>query len=402
MNLTIGIRFIRYSIVVLAFCVVFWVHVGSAQDSRDFGSRDFDSRDFDSIRSFLDDSVKNGTVAGGSLLIFQEGQVAFQTGFGFADIQSKRPFEIQTPAIVASISKPMLGTTLFRLSETSQFKLTAPITDFLPEFKNRKLKSGELLVRPPSLIELLTHSSGLRSDNAKLGRIWFQDWTRDQKLEDVVRKVARDFPFASQPGTKFAYSGIGTDVAARIGEKVSGLSRNEMLLVHFCRPLGMNDTFYRDSTGLEEHGAEMPTHYYRKKETGKLLKAKDRPLAKEDRYSSSGGTVISTAPDLLKWLLMLRNRGMHQSRPYLSQSTIASMLKEQTKGKISAGGLFVRNRDEIGLPARYGHTGSSGTNVWIDFETDTIGIMLTQTRGSDIKPFRLELERRVMDVIHSR
>ena len=62
-------------------------------------------------------------------------------------------------------------------------------------------------------------------------------------------------------------------------------------------------------------------------------------------------------------------------------------------------GFFVRERDDVGDIKRIGHTGSSGTNCWIDYEHNCIGIMLTQTRGKDIKAFRIELEKRLMQCI---
>ncbi len=96
---------------------------------------------------------------------------------------------------------------------------------------------------------------------------------------------------------------------------------------------------------------------------------------------------------------MIRNEGMNGENVFLTKSAYTKMLKENALSKITAGGLFVRERDESGDPTAFGHTGSSDTNIWIDFERDTIGIMLTQTRGSDIRPFRIELERRIMDLV---
>ena len=105
--------------------------------------------------------------------------------------------------------------------------------------------------------------------------------------------------------------------------------------------------------------------------------------------------MISTAPDLARWLLMIRNKGKHRGEAYLKRETIDGLLRKHSRGRNARGGLFIRKKDEDGGGVVFGHTGSSGTNCWIDSERDLIGIMLTQTKGKQIKPFRLELEKRI-------
>ena len=335
-------------------------------------------------------------MAGGTLLVHHKGETVFHEGFGYADIKSKKPFPSDAPVVIASISKPVVGTTLYRLMELGKLDVADPVAKHLPKMKKATLESGEPLVRSPTITELLTHTAGLRFDSAPKGRIWFQDWVRDQTLEYVVDRVITEFPSKAQPGTKFAYSGIGTDIAARIGEISTGLPRNEMLTTYLSKPLEMEHTFFRDSVGIDRLDREMPTRYRIDKKSGEFTIYKGRDIAPKNRYSSSGGTVVSTAPDLLRWLQMIRNGGRHNDEVYLSEKNISAMLTKHKIGPNARGGLFVREEDAGGKPTRYGHTGSSGTNIWIDLEHDVIGIMLTQTSGRDIKAFRIELEKRVM------
>jgi CubicO group peptidase (beta-lactamase class C family) len=345
----------------------------------------------------LKESVANATVAGGSVLVLHDGDIVFETGFGFENLKTKQPFRIDTPAVIASISKPLLGTATFHLVEAGKLDVAVPISEYLPEFQELKLESGEAVHRAPTMIELLTHTSGLRHSDAADGRPWLASWTRGQPLSLVVAKYAREFPFKAQPGTRYAYSGIGTDVAARVTEVVTGKPRNELLIQEVCRPLGMSHTFYRDENAVNQ-SAPMPTRYYRGK-NGKLLVRNNRPLTPPNTYSSSGGSIISTAPDMARWLLMIRNGGVHEGKPYLSSETIQRMLNGHHTGTNAQGGFFIRKKGEAGRPAVIGHTGSSGTNCWIDFEHDTIGIMLTQTRAKDIKPFRIALEKRITECV---
>ncbi|PHR90795.1 MAG: hypothetical protein COA78_34405 [Blastopirellula sp.] len=353
------------------------------------------AQDFSAVRALLKDAVSQQQVAGGTVLVLHRGEVVFEESFGFADILSKTPFKADTPVIVASISKPLLGTAAFRLAEQGKLDHSAAISDYLPEFSSVKLESGEVITRAPTLTELFTHTSGMRNSEAPGGRPWFAKWTEGTPLADVVKRYASEFPFQANPGKRYAYSGIGTDVAARVLEVASGQPRNVLLVAHVAKPLGMTSTFYRDARSLKQIG-RMPTRYFHGKK-GKLLKSTLRPVPPTNTYSSSGGSIISTAPDLARWLMMIRNQGQHEDEAFLKPETITAMLHEFPLSKNAQGGLFIREKDATGRAIVVGHSGSSGTNCWINFKQDVIGIMLTQTRGSDIKQFRIELEKRVTE-----
>lgn len=353
--------------------------------------------DFTTLDSFLQKSVEEGTVAGGSVLILHQGEVVHQTGFGYSDLESKTPFPADAPVIIASISKPILATAAFRLVEKDKLDMAAPISTYLEKFKNSKLESGEPLNRPPTIGELFTHTSGMRNDEAPGGRPWFRTWVKGKPLSEVIDRFATEFPFKAQPGTRYAYSGIGTDVAARVLEVTSGQPRNRLLVNEVTQPLGMTKTFYLDADSLKQTGP-MPSRYYHDKK-GHLALLPKRFTPPPQTYSPSGGTIISTASDLARWLLMIRNKGQHQEKAYLSPDTISLMLTRFPKSNNAHGGLFVRRKHANGKGFRFGHTGSSGTNCWIDFENDIIGIVLTQTTGQDTPDFRPAYEKLVTECL---
>lgn len=352
--------------------------------------------DFSSVRSLLNDVVEEGKIAGGSVLVMYRGEVVFEEGFGYADLNEKIPFQVDTPAVIASISKPLLGTAAFRLAEHGNLNLTQPISEYIPEFQKAKLETGAVSKRAPTMIELFTHTSGLRFDDAPEGRPWFAKWTKGKPLAQVVERYARDFPLKAQPGTRYAYSGIGTDVAARVLEVTTRLPRNELLVAEVTKPLGMTHTFYRDAESLK-HFDLMPKRYYCDKGDAFQL-SKSRSIPPVNTYSSSGGSIISTAPDLARWLLMIRNGGEIEGKPFLASKTVAQMLADAPRSKNACGGLFIRERGENGEPLVIGHSGSSGTNCWIDFKNDILAVVLTQTKGEYINNFRAEMEKRVTGV----
>lgn len=331
-------------------------------------------------------------VAGGVVLVIHRGEQIFSTEFGFENIESGTQFHAESPFAVASISKPLLGTALYRLVDAQQLDVDLPVSEYLPEFADCRLESGEALERAPTTTELLTHISGIRYDRADKGRIWYLSWTQGQSLDAVVSHIASEFPFKAQPGTRYAYSGIGTDVAARVGEVVSGLARNQLLDEQLASPLGMANTFYATAQGFAARELALPTRYYHDKDTGELRTGRRRVPPQDGHYNASGGGVVSTAPDLAKWLMMLRAGGkLPDGTSFLTDENLELMLTPVEGSYNAQGGLFVRRRDEDNNPVKYKHTGSTGTTVWIDFEHDIIGIILTQTSSSS--EFRTGLEQ---------
>ena len=96
---------------------------------------------------------------------------------------------------------------------------------------------------------------------------------------------------------------------------------------------------------------------------------------------------------------MIRNHGKHQGKAYLSETTISTMLSHLPKGRHTSCGFFARKKSDSGTLQVIGHSGSSGTECWIDFENDIIGILLTQTKATDIKKFRSAARDRVTGLL---
>lgn len=137
----------------------------------------------------------------------------------------------------------------------------------------------------------------------------------------------------------------------------------------------------------------MPTRYQRR-DDGTLVLRRKYPVPLVNDYSSSGGSVISTAADLANWLLMFRNNGMHHDERYLETETVEEMLTRVPNSSNSRCGFFIRKKSSDGKATVVGHTGSSGTNCWVNFKEDLVAVTLTQTSGN-VKQFRIELEKRI-------
>ena len=156
--------------------------------------------DFSSVQALCDQAVADGKVAGGSVLVLHAGKVHLAHAFGYADIETQTPFTLETPVVVASISKPLLATVSHRLAARGDLDLSKPISQLIPAFETSRLESGERITRAPTVQELITHTSGIRYEKAPGGRPWFAAWTPGKTMAQVVGKYARDYP--RRPGTE--------------------------------------------------------------------------------------------------------------------------------------------------------------------------------------------------------
>ncbi len=325
-----------------------------------------------SLQRFLDESVEKGAIAGGVALLQKDGEMLFAHAFGYADVEAQKPFQLDTPVVVASISKPMLATVAFRLQDKQLLQLSDRVSQWITAF--------EPVDRGMLVQQLITHTSGLPADRSLSARPWLSEWTAGLSLAQVVAAYPHRHPPGAGAGTRFAYSGLGTDVLARCLEVASSKNRNALLKRELSSPLGLRATGYRSR---ENAITSRLATAYEKGANGSLIVRRARRLVPDAEYSSSGGGVISTAPDLVIWLQALLG---WRDEEFLSPEARATFFSKAQRSKTTMGGMFVRDVDRDGRPQIVGHTGSSGGDCWIDLQHGVIGVFLTQTKRQDIEP----------------
>ena len=136
-------------------------------------------------------------------MIVQRNRVVFAEAVGFADLETKLPLRADAIFDVRSISKPVTATGAMLLLESGKFSLDDPIEKYLPEFRRVQVAdSGRLGVPPrqPTILNLLTHTSGIPVDRPKA----IENLTRtmDRSLTEVVRLIATQ-PLDFAPGEKW-------------------------------------------------------------------------------------------------------------------------------------------------------------------------------------------------------
>lgn len=310
----------------------------------------------------MEKAVADENMPGGVLLVGHNGHVVYRKAFGFRSLEPRR--EAMTPDTIfdlASLTKCIATTTsVMKLVEDGRVRLNDPVAAYLREFgQNGK---QDITVR-----ELMTHYSGLAPD---------LDLTQTWSGREAAFRMAMEQKPANPPGTKFVYSDINFEVLGFLVEKVSGVPLNEFAAKEVFAPLGMKHTRYLPPEDWKVKIA--PTQY--DEENHMLRGVVHDPTARRMGGVAGHAGLFSTADDLAVFAEELL-----RGSKVLSRVAVEKMSTPQTPANAaSVRGLgwdidspFASNRGELLPVGSFGHTGFTGTSLWIDPSTDTYVILLT-------------------------
>ena len=185
------------------------------------------------VDALVEAQMKELGVPGVAIGIVKDGALVYAKGFGVTKSEGGAPVTPGTVFQLSSISKTFTATAILQLVEQGKVDLDAPVTKYLPYFVLADGRQDEITVR-----HLLTHRSGL-PDSDWTNTAVFKEARSDEKaLEDQVRS-AREVSLPFDPGTQFAYSGMGYEALGDIIAKVSGQSYEAYITEHIFVPLGM-------------------------------------------------------------------------------------------------------------------------------------------------------------------
>src|SRR5579871_6560597 len=306
---------------------------------------------------------------------------------------------MQTDSIfqIMSMTKNFTGVAVMMLVDEGKVELRQPIEHYLPEFRGIQVEErfngrGAVHppVHPPTVCELMDHTSGLGGDPE--GEMADNPRTMRVPLADAVRFYAHSH-LQFEPGARWSYSNMGIATLGRLIEVISGEDYVHFVRTHILEPLGMRDTFYFPPEDKKDRIALVYLH-----KDGKLVRAGDDILAGDAakyrpgaKYPAPEFGLYSTAPDLVKFYQMLLNGGEYGGRRYLSKQAVQTMTRVFTPDVRPSGWLGgtgygltfeIVNQPEGTLlmhsPGTFGHGGAFGTEGWIDPKNDLIRIMLVQ------------------------
>ncbi len=301
-----------------------------------------------------------------------------------AIVPTREPVTLDTIFDIASLTKVVATTpALMKLFEQGKVRMTDPVTAYLPEFQGGH---SEITVR-----DLMTHFSGLRPD-LDLDPPW-------SGYDTGIRRALIDKP-AAPAGTRFVYSDINFILLGEIVRRMSGHPLDEFAREQIFEPLGMRDTMFRPPESLRSRIA--PT------EVETATKIPLRGVVHDPTARFMGGVaghagVFSTGDDLAKYASMLLAGGESDGTRVVSSLTIqrfASPNSPPDQPVLRGLGWDIDSpysapRGELFPVGSYGHTGFTGTSLWLDPASHTFVVLLTNSvhlaPGRNINPIRAKV-----------
>jgi len=331
----------------------------------------------------IDQAVREDKIPGAVLLVGHQGKVVYRKAYGYrALVPDKEPMTVDTIFDIASLTKIVATTSgLMKLYDQGRIRLDDPVTKYLPSFQRGH--SG-ITVR-----DLATHFSGLRPD-LDLQPPW-------HGYETGIRKALIDKP-ANPPETKFVYSDINFILLGEIVHRLSGVPENEYVKRILFDPLGMKETGYLPSPSLKLRIApteELPN--------GLLRGVVDDPTARNMGGVAGDAGVFSTADDLGKFCQMILDGGHGVFRA----ETIRKFTTPETPATqpiLRGIGWDIQSpysgpRGDLFPVGSFGHTGYTGTSIWIDPASQTYVVLLTNSVHPHVRKAITPLRGKVATIV---
>ncbi|MEQ1865266.1 MAG: serine hydrolase domain-containing protein, partial [Micropepsaceae bacterium] len=236
--------------------------------------------------------VASGEIPGVTVVIVQNGGIAFKAGYGFADIRARIPVDPdRTRFRVASISKLFTATAVMQLVEQGKIDLNADVNTYLGGFK-----IPPTYAEPVTLANILTHTAGFDDRYLEIGA------PLSQQVEPLGSYLARSMPpRVLPPGQTFAYSNHAFGLAGHIVESVSGQEFGAYVQANVFAPLGMSNSTFGVPYPVPQ---DIAVPYFKGgKENGFARSELDRM-----RFGPAGD-LITTAADMAPFMLAHLNRG---------------------------------------------------------------------------------------------
>jgi uncharacterized protein YbbC (DUF1343 family)/CubicO group peptidase (beta-lactamase class C family) len=326
-----------------------------------FAQQSLDSR-LSVLDPIVNDAIAQQQIPGAVLIVGHDGQVVYRKAYGSRAIVPRRePMTLDTIFDCASLTKPIATTTaLMQLWEQGKFRMADPVARYLPEFAQNGKQ--DITIR-----QLLVHYSGLPED---------LDLTNKWEGKETAYRMAFEMAPDRPPGSAFVYSDVNFIVLGALVEKLSGASLDEYAAQHIFAPLDMKETRFLPPVSWLPRIAPTEDENHRP-----LHGVVHDPTARRMGGVAGHAGVFSTADDLAIFAQALLDGG----RGVLTSPTIAKMTAPQqppTSTSLRGFGWDIdspwsTNRGELLPVGSFGHTGFTGTSLWIDPATKTYIVLMT-------------------------
>lgn len=369
------------------------------------------------VDDFIGSTIANGQYLGAVTLIARHGRIVSWKAHGLRQIGAPDALDRNAIFRIYSMTKPIVSVAALMLLEQGKYRLDDPVSRFLPELAEVRVFNGgtpdapELRApkRPMTIRHLLIHAGGFAggadTPPEAMRLIERAELHRAPDLRSYVRTLSK-VPLANDPGARFNYDGVNTNVLGRLIEVWSGQPLERLLQERILAPLRMKQTGFTvpasqrhqiaQMTATDAAGKLVPSASFRNVEAGTAL----------NPYPSAAGGLYSTAADYLRFAQMLLNGGELEGVSILSRKTVDLMMSNQL-GNLDPPQLEFRAGEGFGLggyvgldPARrsrlggvgdFGWSGAASTYFTVDRREGLIAMLLMQhlPEGSPLAPPRL-------------
>ena len=397
---------------------------------------DFETR----IDALMNHMTSRGIAPGAVVRIDQGGQTVFNRAYGEADAEENRPMRKDSLFRIYSMTKAVTTVAALQLMEDGLIELDAPVSRYLPEFEGVQVRANEAATetrapsRAPTIRDLMTHTSGLTyRTGVRFGAIPEMyvalgvpggpgsSEPPTNGMEPVVGNQAYverivQAPLEHDPGTAFTYSN-STDILGIVVAKVSGQSLGEYMEENIFEPLGMEDTTFQIDPARADDFTSMYMGQTQGRADLKIDESNDIDLFEAvtlnriDPWNRSvyftqqpiefgGAGLVSDADNYLAFTNALLDGEL------ISDATWAQVRTDQLPDAVDRSVTWLDERT-FGLgfalrtqPTNQGSTfpqcglywsGAASTYYWIDPETDTTGVLMTQVLGGNVRDYFAEL-----------
>src|SRR6266704_476447 len=352
-------------------------------------------------------SIEKKELPGAVVLVSRHGKAVWRKAYGARAVEPQ-PEAMTTDTIfdLASLTKVVATTTsIMILIEQGKVRLNDSVVKFIPEMK----EGGRDAI---TIEHLLTHTTGFAPD-FDLRERWIG-------YDEAIKRLYRE-PLRSQPGARFVYSDINYIALGEVVHRVSGQMLDEFAKRNIFAPFGLRDTGFRPDTKLTSRIA--PTEKRRGQmnylgdtgaDSGPEAEQWLRGQVHDPTSFRMGGVaghagLFSTADDISIFCQMILNGGTYNGVRILSPMTIATMTRPHAVAENGAArGLgwdiattFSANKGDLFPLGSFGHTGFTGTSIWIDPASDTFVIFLSNRVHPDGKGDVGPLRGRVASIVAS-
>jgi D-alanyl-D-alanine carboxypeptidase len=332
--------------------------------------------------AWLEGQIAYRSLPGVVVGVVADQELVWAQGFGYADVQAKKPMTPATKFRMASHSKLFTATAIMQLREQGKLRLDDSVSKYLPWFQVKPAGDDD---GPITIEQLLGHASGLPREAGP-------HWTTHQfPTEDEVKKLITDRQAAFAPQVRWKYSNLAYTIAGMVVEQVSGQRWADYVQQHIFQPLGMT------SSSVDKNVDGLAVGYGRRMPDG----SRERLSFVDARGMAAATGITSTLEDMAQFVSAQFRKGRMGGRQILSTGSLREMHRVRsvennwTSGSgIGFGVSRVAGRTYVGHGGSYpGYT--TQTTIQLD---DQVGVIVL-TNTNDSNPG--EIARQLMTTVGS-